>query len=232
MSHMSRFACLRGLLPLLALTLLPACGEIEVPVNINLDPEGENRLELITPNGEVFESQLVGGTEATLVLDSDRLLSRDGVVATIRIDDVRIAGSSFLLAGVVPTGTLCLEQDPMMESGGFAFLRPLIKKEADFQLTLATLAHVTNPDIQTDPLPFAGSVESTVPLDLGDLLALASQEPGALTITETITDTLPEDALLVGGSEVNVTVTLTNAEGPAEDPLLDECDDFFAAMAM
>lgn len=232
MSHASTVSRLRMLLPLLALTLLPACGEIEVPVTINLDPQADNRLELLEPEnigGQLRVSELVGGVEGSIVLDTDRLLSRDGVVATLRVNAVRIAGTGIVLGDVQPTGTLCLEQDPEMESGGFAFLRPLIKKEADFQLTLSSLVHTTDPSLAfAPPIPFQGTVQSTVPLDLGDLLDLAAGEPGALTITETLQDTLPADLLLVGGSEVTVHVTLTNASEPAQHPLLDECDAYFA----
>lgn len=232
MSIRPDLASLRVLVGLVALTVLPACGQIEVPVNLNLDPAGPNALELEEPSGEVRTSQLVGGVAATIILDTDKLLTWRGVFATLQVDEVRIAGSSFPVLGAIPSGTICLTQDPELGSGGFAFLRPLFKKEADIQLTLATLAFVTNPDLAAlaPPLPFGADIDTQVPLSLSDLLDLASGEGGGLSITESFSDTLPPDVPLLGGSNIMATVTLANSDQPATDPLLDECDDFFASM--
>jgi hypothetical protein len=229
MSIRPDLAGLRVLAGLLALTVLPACGPIEVPVNLNLDPSGPNELVLEDPFGNVETSQLVGGVAATLILDTDKLLTWRGVFATLRVDDIRIAGSEFAIVGI-PTGIICLAPDPDLASGGFAYLRPLFKKEADIQLTLNSLAFVTRPELAplAPPLPFGATIETQVPLSLADLAALAAGEGGSLVITETIMDTLPPDIFLVGGSDITVTVTMTNADAQAEDPLLDHCDDFFA----
>lgn len=232
MSIRPDLARLRALAGLLALTVLPACGQIEVPVHLNLDPTASNTLELIDPfNGSVLQSQLVGGTATTIILDTDKLLTWQGVFATLRVDDVRLAGTSFAIGGGLNTGTICMTQDPDQPSGGFAYLRPLFKKEADVQLTLATLAFVTDPflSLVAPPLPFGATIDTQIPLTLSDLLALMAGQERSLTITETITDTLPDDILLLGGSDITVTVTLTNESAPAADPLLDECDAFFAS---
>jgi len=221
---------LRLLTALVALGALPACGQIEVPVELNLDPSGPNELVLEDPAGNVAVSQLSGGVATTIILDTDRLLSFRGVFATLRVDDIRIAGSELLLLGFVPTGTLCLAPDPDVSSGGFAFLRPIFKKEADIQLTLAALAFATNPALAdlAPPLPFGATIETQVPLSLSDLLALATGQERGLTLTETIMDTVPEDVPFVGGSDITATVTLSSSDSPAEGPLLDECDAFFA----
>lgn len=220
---------LPAFLAFLALLVLPGCGQIEIPVNLNLDPSGPNQLVLEDPFGNVETSELTGGIATTIILDTDRLLSRRGVFATLRVDDIRIAGSEFAIVGI-RTGTLCLAPDPEVASGGFAFLRPLFQKEADIQLTLGALAFVTRPELAplAPPLPFGATLETQVPLSLSDLLALAAGEEGSLTLTETIVDTLPEDVFLVGGSDVTVTVTLTNSDTRAQGPLLDACDAFFA----
>jgi len=232
MSIRPDLATLRVLVGLVALTVLPACGQIEVPVNLNLDPSGPNSLELTEPGGAVRTSNLVGGVEATIILDTDKLLTWRGVFATLQVDDVRIAGSEFLIGDFVPTGTICLTPDPDLASGGFAYLRPLFKKEADIQLTLETLAFVTNPNLSglAPPLPFGATIETQVPLSLSDLLDLASGGGGSLTITESFSDTLDPSVPLLGGSDIMATVTLSNSDQPAMDPLLDECDDFFASM--
>ena len=229
MSIRSGLGGLRALAGLLALTVLPACGQIEVPVNLNLDPAGPNSLVIEMPTGEVLSSDLTGGVGTTIILDTEKLLTWRGVFATLRVDEIRIAGTELLL---LPTGTICLTQDPDMASGGFAYLRPLFKKEADIQLTLSSLALVTDPVLAAlaPPLPFGATIDTQVPLSLDDLLALASGEGASLTITETIVDTLPPDILLLGGSQVTATVTLSNSDTRAEGPLLDECDDFLATM--
>lgn len=222
---------LRILAGLLALTVLPACGPIEVPVNLNLDPTGPNELSIELPGGAVETSQLTGGVGATIILDTDKLLTWNGVFGTLRVDEVRIAGSSFdVIPDILSTGTICLTQDPDTASGGFVYLRPLFKKEADVQLTLSTLALVTDPGLSqlAPPLPFGATIDTQVPLTLSDLLALASGEGGSLTITQSIVDTLPADIPLLGGSDVMATVTLSNSDMRAEGPLLDECDAFLA----
>ncbi len=216
------------------LWLLTACGRIEVPVFLNLDPAAANTLELGLPDGSAVSSDLSGGVATTLILDTHRLLTWKGVFATIRVDDVRIAGSSLLFFGAIPSGTLCLAPDPALASGGFAFLRPL-RGEGSFQLTLETLAYLTDPVLAAafPPLPFSAAIDDEVPLTISDLLAIVAGDlgvDGGLTIQQTLVSTLPPDTPLVGGSDVTVTATLTSASAEATGPLLDECDAFLAAL--
>src|SRR5690606_30348480 len=153
------------------------CGQIEIPVHFSLVGDNTISLEVpaFPPPDNVFGSILVGGAEATVIVDLNpfELFSPQGLVAAIVVDRVSIAGTSIDIFGLQP-GTVCIYDDVDDPGGGFAFMRPL-KEAADFTLTLNTLIAVTDPFIRSlfpDPLPFSAAIDETVPLTLADLLGL------------------------------------------------------------
>jgi hypothetical protein len=214
----------------LAILAIVGTGQFQMPLVLQIDPEAENVLELQEPagvGGTVRTSHLVGGIATTLTFDARRLLSRDGVMATVRVDDVRIAGTGFDILGLIPTGTLCVSQDPELPSGGVAFLRP-VRGTASMQVTLATLSFATNPALAglIPPIPLGATLEDEFPLSLVQLLALLLGEERVIYTTQSFEDALPEEIPVLGGSAVMVTTSLYNADMIAPDPLLDECDAF------
>jgi hypothetical protein len=205
---------------------LPTCGPIELPVTLTLDPAADNHLEIALPEnlgGGTATVALVGNIETVVSLDSDELVTRRGVFATVLVEDLLIAGTPLELFGL-DTGTLCVALDGSEPSGGVAFLRPLLRKEADFQLTIPTETHVTNPDVAAllPPLPLVLELDARARLGLLDLLNLALKGEG-LRLREVVQATIPEDYPLLGGSEATLDVTLVSTRTPSTDPMLDGC---------
>jgi hypothetical protein len=218
---------------MLAILAIVGTGQYRMPLILQIDPEAENVLELQEPEGlggTVRTSQLVGGIATTLTFDSSQLLSRDGVMATVRVDRVRIAGTGFDILGLIPTGTLCITLDPDLPSGGVAFLRP-VRGTASMQVTLATLSFATNPALVgvIPPIPLGATLEDEFPLSLVQTLALLLGEERVVYTTQSFEDALPPDIPVLGGAPVRVTTSLYNANGIAADPLLDECEAFLGS---
>jgi hypothetical protein len=218
---------------LLAILAIVGTGQFQMPLVLQIDPDVENVLELQEPaqvGGTTRTSQLVGGIATTLTFDARRLLTRDGVMATVDVDEVRIAGTGFDILGLIPTGTLCVTLDPDLPSGGTAFLRP-VRGTTSMQVTLATLSFATSPAIVgvIPPIPLGAELEDEFPMSPVQLLALLLGEERVIYTTQTLVDTLPEDIPVLGGSPVTVRTSLYNANGIAPDPLLDECDAFLGS---
>lgn len=216
-----RFALIGALI-----AVLPACGQIDIPATLALDPSTDNTLTLELPaelGGGTATTRLVGNVETTVSINTDHLLTPQGVYAMIQIDDVQIAGESLQLLGI-DTGTLCTALDPTQEAGGVAYLRPLLLKQADFQLTIPTETRVTNEAVANilPPIPFTLEVDASTRLGLQDLIDLVLKGTG-LSIHQVIETTVPDDYPLLGGAPVTLDATLSSTATPVEDPLLDDC---------
>lgn len=232
---MSRRARPQLLLAALVAATSIGCGQIEIPVHFSLVGDNTISLEVpaFPPPDNVFGSILVGGAEATVIVDLNpfELFSPQGLVAAIVVDRVSIAGTSIDIFGL-QTGTICIYDDVDDPGGGFAFMRPL-KEEADFTLTLNTLIAVTDPFIRSlfpDPLPFSAAIDETVPLTLADLLGLFVGGGAGLELSQELQSTLPADIPILGGSIVTANLTLATTETFPEDPMLDECEAFLAGL--
>lgn len=209
------------------------CGEIELPVTFAL--VGENTMSLqvaaFPPPNNVFQSDLVGGAEATVRIDLNpfELFTPNGIMAAISVDRVRMAAEAINLFGF-STGTVCIYDDPASPGGGFALMRPL-RQQADFHLTLNTLISPTSPvliGLYPDPLPFAAAIDETIPLTLADMIGLLVGGGAGLELSQQLQATVPDDVPLLAGSVITTDVTLATVDAFPVDPLLDECEDFLA----
>ncbi|MFW6067384.1 MAG: hypothetical protein ACOC97_03535 [Myxococcota bacterium] len=214
-----------------ALVFASACGEVDVPATLTMDPAEDNRLEIELPEeagGGVAVVEIVGNIESTVTVDTDKLITPQGVYATVSVDDLLIAGTPVEVIGV-STGTLCTSDVPDDPGGGVAFLRPVFHKEADFELIIPTETSATNPELEAllPPLPLELELSTTTRLGLQDLADLVLEGEG-LRIHEVVTTTIPEDYPILGGSDVTLDATLISTQEPTEDPLLDECEEFLA----
>jgi hypothetical protein len=212
------------------------CGEIELPINLALVGDNTFSLEIVgfPPPNNVFTSTLVGGAEATVVVDLNpfELFTPQGLAAAILVDRVLIAGTDIDIFGL-HTGTVCVFDDVDNPGGGFAFLRP-IHGNADFTLTLNTLISPTDPFILglfPEPLEFSAAIDETVPLTLADLLGLllgGGGSGGGLELSQELTATIPPSVPLLANSIITADVTLATTETFPVDPLLDDCEAFLA----
>jgi hypothetical protein len=214
--------------------LLPTCGQIDIPVTLTLDPEAHNVLHLELPEalgGGVVTVELVGNIETVVSLDTDRLLTRRGVFATVLVEDLLIAGTPLELFGL-DTGNLCVALAEDEPAGGVAFLRPLLRREAEFQLTIPTETTVSNPAVAAllPPLPLVLELDARTRMGLTDLLNLAFKGEG-LRLREVVTTTVPEDYPILGGSVATLDVTLVSTRTPTADPMLDACEAVVGAQA-
>lgn len=226
---------------LLMLTL-PAfgCGRITIPVTFALVGDNTITMEIpvFPPGQNVFGTTLVGGAEATVDIDlnlanlTSLLLSPEGLMAAITIDRVNIAGGDIDIFGL-HTGTICTYEDPDLDSGGFANMRP-VQNEADFHLTMNTLIGVTDPMLLSlfpDPLPFPAQIdEENVPVTLVDMLNLLAGKGADIEVHQVIVATLPEDLAILGGSLITADVTLKTVEEFPVDPMLTFCEEFLAGL--
>jgi hypothetical protein len=206
--------------------LSTACGAIELPVLLTMDPNASNTFSLELPplfGGEVVTTELVGNVWTTVFIDSNQLLNPSGVPATVRVDEFFTAGSPIDLNGL-NTGPLCTFIPEGEEAGGIALLRPMFYRDATFNLTIPTTTVPADPNVAEllPPLPLALEIDTSVYQDLHGLLQLCNFGTG-LTMHPVINTTIPDDVPLFGGSAVTLDVTLTSTRFAATDPLLDAC---------
>jgi hypothetical protein len=213
----------------LASSLTVACGQIELPVNLVATSDSQITITLpFDPPYDILQSSLVGGAQATIAVDVDifKLLSPHGIMGTIVVDDVLIAGTEVVIGGFLPSGTICVTPSTDPPGGGTILLRPLLNR-ADIQMDLFTQISLTDPTVAAllgPPLPFDAHIEDQVPLSLADLLGLLlGGGSGSFEVHQEISTVLPEDLPLVGGAPVVADVTLVNADEFPTGGLLDDC---------
>ena len=213
------------------------CGQIEVPLNLAIDPSSTIALDmpLFPAPFDHAETTLVGGVETTAVVDLDpwNLISPDGIAAAIRIDDLLIAGEPILIAGgAFNTGTICTLLDPNSPSAGIALIQPF-RHQMDVQMTLNTVVSVTDPVLHSllpGGLPFPANIDATIPITLSDLfdlfLGLLFGGNGGLTgleLTQELSSTIPDSVPLLAGSQITAKLTLVSVDAIPADPLLADC---------
>lgn len=219
------------LLHTLALALVAglgvACGQLEVPLNLAVQPGSTVTLfQPFEPPYDVVQAGLVGGVEGRAIVSLGlwSLINPNGIPAVIEIDDVLIAADSLLVAGFIPTGTVCIEpaQDP--PGSGMAYFQTL-RNKALFMMDLFTQIRVTDPvtaGLFGEPLAFDASVDAEVDVTLTDLLGLLGGG-GSLTIDQQISTTIPDDVPLLGGSPFVADITLVTVDEIPADLLLLDC---------
>lgn len=214
------------------------CGEIEMPIDLALEQPSELTLELpiFPPPFDQATTSLVGGVQTTIIADLGLLkllgaLVGKAIPAEIVIDDILIAGSEILIGGGLPTGAICLFQDPDLASGGTAKLNLLLGAAA-FDMTLNTRLGLTDPllgGLLGEPAPFTQVVSAVTPLSIGDMLAMLGGGGGGLALTQEIDATFGPVPIL-GTIHVTGALTLASSDEFPSDPLLDTCADFIAGL--
>jgi hypothetical protein len=221
----------------LGLFVLPlmACGDVVIPQTLVLEQPSEISLtvDVIDPP-ETYTTSLVGGIESTITASLglfEVLGALVGVplVADVSVDNIAIAGTEINFLGLLPTGTICVSLDELNPGGGEAYINPLLGV-AQFLIDLNTVISITNEvvgGILGGPLPFAATIDSIVPLTLGDLIGLILGDSGGISLTQEIDTTIPEDVAIIGGAPISATLTLASADAlPSGNALLEECDAF------
>ncbi len=229
-----------NLVALLAVFVLPslACGNIVLPQVLAVEEPSEITLSLpiFPPPFDMETTSLSGGVETTITanLGFFELLGifvGQALPANIDVDNIAIAGTEFLIAGGLPTGTICVTLDESLPGGGQALLNPLLGV-AQFMLDLNTLILITDPflggALGGGGLPFGASIDAITPLSIGDLLGLIAGGAGGLSLTQDIETTLPADTPIIGPATVTATLTLSSADTLPSNALLDECEAFLA----
>ena len=211
------------------------CGSIDIPLDLAL--VGDNTITITPPSAPALSTDLVGGVETTVSVDIGlfSLLNPNGIVAGIAIDDLLFAGRNIpIIAGVLRTGVLCIEQDQVDPGGGTAHMR-VLHGEADFLFALNTTIRGTDPNflilletLGVDPLfPFQAVVDAQdVPLTFADMLGLlfgGSGGDAGLELTQEISTSLPPDIPFFGGADVNATLTLATVDEIPAHPRLANC---------
>ena len=212
------------------------CGQIEVPLNLAVSGDSNISIYIpaFSPPYDVVETSLVGGVETTAIIDLNpfELISPNGIAAVIRVDDVLIAGTPFLIGGALSTGTICTLLDPDNASGGMALIQPL-RHQMNVQMTLSTVIGVTNPQLAMflpDGFPFGAEIDTTIPITLADLfdlfLGLIGGGGGGLSgleLTQELSATIPDGVPFLSGAEVTASLTLVSTDAIPADPLLADC---------
>lgn len=225
---------------LFAVSVVPSigCGEIELPIDLVLEEPSDLTLGFpsFPPPFDQETTSLVGGVQTTIIADLGLLqllgaLVGKAIPADIVIDDILIAGTEILIAGAIPTGTVCLFQDPLLDSGGAASLNLLLGVAA-FDMTLNTRLAITDPGLAAligEPAPFAQVVSAVVPLSIGDMLTMLGGGDSGLSLTQEI-DAEFGPVPILGTIAVTGSLTLASSDTPASDPLLDTCAAFVAGL--
>jgi hypothetical protein len=221
----------KTILAALALSGSMACTSIDVPVTLAVEEPSDISIELVvlgTPTGIVTGTTLVGGADMTISLSLFNLFAPGGILAMVTIDDIRMAGPSFALAGQ-QTGTICVSE--VEDSGGGTALIRLLHGEAQFDVVFDTVIHTLGALGGQVPggIPFAAPLQATAPLTFGDMIDLFLGKPGSLRVTQVIETEIegPGDNSsildLIDGSPVTATITLASAEAIPDHALLDQC---------
>jgi hypothetical protein len=213
--------------------LLSACGKINLPTLLVMDPAATNTLTISLPasfGGGSVVSTLVGNVDTTVIVDTNNLLSAKGVPATVVVNSFSVAGTSINL-GSIPSGTLCTYIPAGESAGGIAYLRPLIFKDATFSLTIPTETISVSEIVRAmiPPIPLTITVDAKAKIDLMGLINLMLKGTG-LSINQNVTMTIPSTIPLLGGSSVKLEAVLKSTKTKVTDPLLDACTAVLATL--
>jgi hypothetical protein len=201
------------------------CGVIEVPVELAL--VGENTID-INAGGLLLGTTLQGGTSTLMSVDMATLFSPGGIPAGIEVTDLLIAGRSMRVLGV-PSGPICIYQNPDEPGGGSAVIRPF-HHEADFVFEMSTIVEMTQ--INLPPLPYAAVIEEEgVPMTLSDMLAIfLGGGGGGLEISTQIVTIIDPSVPLFGGAEITANLTLATVDEQPVTERLTFCKEYLAAL--
>jgi len=213
---------------LVALVVLTGCfGVVKIPANLNIDPNQTSTLT-IDFLGTPVVIPLHGGVQGEFDADLKNLLTRQGIVATIKGNAITIAGDSAKIFNL-DTGTLCIGQNPNDPTVGTALINLFTGSSADIHFGgLATSTLIAQ--LVAGGAIALGVDADDVPLkiDVGKLLKL--QIDGAIRADVVTTGTIPDDVPLLAGSSFTLETHLVSALQPSDDPLLADCQAFFDSL--
>lgn len=209
-----------------------ACGKITVPAYLNIDQSaGANAIsiDLTQTFGTTLVIPLVGGIHGKITVDTSKLFSSpDGIFGTIVGDQITIAGENTSFLGL-PTGTLCVRQDPNTPTTGTVLIRLDDKSKVDLNFAAQATSSLVKQLVASGILPLQTSADD-VPLHLDWSKLLKLNLNGAITTAPVVQGTLPADLPLIGGAPYTLEVHLTSSTKAATDALLSDptCVDFQA----
>ncbi|MCG8589946.1 MAG: hypothetical protein MJE66_11715 [Proteobacteria bacterium] len=214
-----------------------ACGSIDVEQLLAL-AEGSD-ISITVPNIETVSTSLVGSVDLGISLDLGlgaifNLLAGGGLGGVVTTNDIDIAGTEIIFLQLIPTGTICVALDDANPGGGTILVFPFAG-EAELAASLNSNLFLTNPqifDLLGGPLPFAVEFDTTLELGIAELLGfLFGGGGGGLSITQELDNIpLPDNPLLPPGTTASAILTLESVDAAPSDPLLTECDDFYASL--
>jgi len=202
-----------------------ACGKISIPANLIMDPAKTNEFS-VNALGQTLAIPLTGGLAAKVILDTSKLLSPQGIVTTIKADNVEIAGPSVTFAGL-PVGTLCARENVADPTVATAYIKLFGQSIADFHFAAEATTPLLAALIPGGILPLSQDVDD-LPLNI-DFKKLLHLDLGGLSTSGVIAGTVPADIPLIGGAPFTLTVSMKGSSKAATGPLLDECRPFFDA---
>jgi hypothetical protein len=200
---------------------------------LNFDPNAQNTLTLVVPeDGAVDTTTLVGGVHAIVTFNSADLISPQGINADITVDQIRIAGQSFQLFPGVPylvTGTLCVEADRVLGGGtGHLFIPVVGSPYVTAQFNTDTFITGGLYGFISQGIPLSANLQAPLQADLRTLFE-SNFQSGPVVVQTSATGTVPQNVILLGGAPFSLNVTIENSfNPPPQDPLLTQCDEFFA----
>ena len=213
---------------LAAFVSLTGCfGVVKIPANLNIDPTRTSKLT-IDFLGTPVVIPLHGGVAGEFDADLKNLLTKQGIVATIKGNAITIAGESASLFGL-QTGTICIGQNPNDPTVGTALINLVKGSTADIHFGGLATSDLIAQLVASGAIALGVDADD-VPLkiDIGKLLKL--QIDGAISTDVVTTGTIPDDVPLLAGSTFTLETHLVSAQKPSQDPLLADCQAFFDSL--
>lgn len=208
------------------------CGSIDLPLTLALQGDNTIALDLFifgSPTGQTVSTDLDGGVDLTLSTSLLDLFNPGGILATVTVDDVLIAGPALNILGLIDTGTICVSDVP---GGGGTALLKIFQGTAAFQVTLDTVVNgLAILDLAPGGLPFTADIDDPdVPFTFADILGFlfGGGGGGGLAVGQSISTTITGDGTggfldLIAGTVITADLTLAQADAIPMTPEIQEC---------
>jgi hypothetical protein len=206
-----------------------ACGKVSLPITLGLQGDRDFvLLHIPASNPNAVKMDLEGGVETVMDVEINLfdLLSGNGSVALIRVEDLLFGGTPFTILGV-STGDVCIVLDEVDPGSGMAVI-DLRQGTLDIHMLIHSSVKVGSP-LLSEIIPggsfaFPIAIEGSTSLTLAGLLGLLAGGHGGLSITQDISTTLSVPIgsnMLPIGVEAHLTIETIDALPTGR--LIDRC---------